>query len=56
MDQIQYRVAMVAYLEGALKFAEEIGDTTTAYLIERSLDEARGKLFGSFDPFEEQLQ
>jgi hypothetical protein len=35
--------AMIAYLEGALQFAEEIKDADTAYLIERALDEARAK-------------
>jgi hypothetical protein len=34
---------MIAYLEGALQFAEEIKDADTAYLIERALDEARAK-------------
>jgi hypothetical protein len=29
---------MIAYLEGALQFAEEIKDADTAHLIERALD------------------
>ena len=45
MDTIQTRAAMIAYLEGALAFAEQIKDGTTAYLIERALDEARGRQF-----------
>jgi len=34
---------MIAYLEGALEFAEKIDDGATAYLIERALDEARSR-------------
>jgi hypothetical protein len=41
------RAAMIAYLEGALEFAEELGEPTTAYLIERALDEARSKAVSS---------
>jgi hypothetical protein len=37
MDKIQVRTAVIAYLGGALKFAEEIKNSTTAYLIERAL-------------------
>jgi hypothetical protein len=47
MDRTQTRAAIVAFLESALKFAEEIDDSTTAYLIERALDEARSWGFSS---------
>jgi hypothetical protein len=47
MDTTQKRTAIIAYLEGALEFAEQIEDGTTAYFIERALDEARGKQFSS---------
>jgi hypothetical protein len=53
MDTTQARTAMIAYLEGALEFAEQIEDGATAYLIERALDEARGKLFSSIVSVEE---
>jgi hypothetical protein len=55
MDDSKIRVAMIAYLEGALECAEQLKDGTTAYLIERSLDEARGRLFSSIASVEEQL-
>ncbi len=43
MDTALQRTAMIAYLEGALEFAEMLKEPTTAYLIERALDEARSK-------------
>jgi len=53
MDKIQARAAMILYLEGALEFAEQIKDATTAYLIERALDEARSQQFSGLPPVEE---
>jgi hypothetical protein len=50
MDATQKHAAIVAYLEGALEFAEQIDDATTAYLIERALDEARDKQFSNMPP------
>ena len=50
MERTQARAAMIAYLEGALEFAEQIKDATTGYLIERALDEARAKQFSSLPP------
>jgi hypothetical protein len=50
MDEGQARAAMIAYLEGALQFAEQIKDAKTAYLIERALDEARAKEISSMPP------
>jgi hypothetical protein len=47
MDTALQRAAMIAYLEGALEFAEKLGEPTTAYLIERALDEARSKAVSS---------
>jgi hypothetical protein len=47
MEGAQVRAAMIAYLEDALDFAEQIKDATTGYLIERALDEARAKQFSS---------
>lgn len=41
--EINQRAAMIAYLEGALEFAEKLEEPTTVYLIERALDEARNK-------------
>lgn len=43
MDATMQRVAMIAYLEGALDFAEKLREPATAYLIERALDEARSQ-------------
>jgi hypothetical protein len=53
MDATQKRTAIIAYLEGALEFAEQIEDETTSYLIERALDEARSKQFSSIPPVDE---
>ena len=53
MEATQSRAVMIAYLEGALAFAEEIKESTTAYLIERALDEARSKQFSGLSPIEE---
>jgi hypothetical protein len=50
VEAAQARAAMIAYLEGALKFAEEIKDGVTAYLIERALDEARGQQITNMPP------
>jgi hypothetical protein len=38
---------MISYFEGALEFAEQMKNATTAYLIERALGEARSKQFSS---------
>jgi hypothetical protein len=43
MNQTQTRAAIMAFLEDALKLAEQIEDSATAYLIERALDEARAQ-------------
>jgi hypothetical protein len=53
MDAVQARAVMISYLEGALEFAERIKDATTAYLIDRALDEARSKQFSSIPPADE---
>jgi hypothetical protein len=34
---------MIAHLERAFEYAQEIGEGATAYLIERALDEARSQ-------------
>ena len=47
MDATQQRTAMIAYLEGALEFAEELDEPATVYLIERALDEARSRSFSA---------
>jgi hypothetical protein len=47
MDRMQTRAAIIMFLEPALKLAEEIDDSTTAYLIERALDETRSQVFSS---------
>jgi proline dehydrogenase len=39
MNDRKIREAIIAFLEDALKLAEEIEDGATAYLIERALDE-----------------
>jgi hypothetical protein len=53
MDTIQIRTAIISYLEGALEFADQIGDASTAYLIERALDEARSRQFSGLAHVEE---
>ena len=53
MDTSQTRSVMISYLEGALEFAEQIKDFTTAYLIERALDEARSRQLSGPPPIEE---
>jgi hypothetical protein len=55
MDDSKIRATMIAHLDGALECAEQLKDSTTAYLIERSLDEARGKPFSGIASIEEQL-
>jgi hypothetical protein len=52
MDVTQTRAAIIAHLETALHLAEQIKDAITAHLIERALDEARGKFSGK-PPVEE---
>jgi hypothetical protein len=47
MDRRQTRAAIITFLESALKFAEGVEDSTTAYLIERALDEARSRAASS---------
>jgi hypothetical protein len=53
MDATQKRTAIIVYLEGALEFAEQIEDGTTAYLIERALDEVRSRQFSSLPHVDE---
>jgi hypothetical protein len=43
MDAMEVRASLIRVLESTVEFAEAIGDSTTAYLIERALDEARSK-------------
>jgi hypothetical protein len=45
MNAVQMRVAMIGLLAGALECAEDLEDASTAYLIERALDEARSRQF-----------
>lgn len=47
MDAHRQRIAMIAQLEAALNLAERLCEPTTAYLIERALDEARSQSFSS---------
>jgi hypothetical protein len=48
-DGTQKRAAMIEHLETALGLAVELSEGTTAYLIERALDGARGRQFVSID-------
>jgi hypothetical protein len=41
LNKTQARMAIVAYLEGAGRLAEELHDGELEYLIERTLDQAR---------------
>jgi hypothetical protein len=47
MSTAQSRAAMIAHLERAFEYAQEINEGTTAYLIERALDEARSQQISS---------
>ena len=44
LDSTQQRAAMIEHLEAALGLAGDLGEVV-AFLIERSLDEARGHQF-----------
>jgi hypothetical protein len=52
METTQKRLLMIHFLEGALKLAEEVKDSATAYLTERALDEARAQQFSGLPPVE----
>jgi hypothetical protein len=43
LDLSQPRAQIIEHLEAALRLADQTGDSLTSYLIERALDEARGK-------------
>jgi hypothetical protein len=43
LDAGKKRGVMIEHLEGALALADELGDGTTGYLIERALDETRSR-------------
>jgi len=47
MNANQMRVALIAFLEGALNCAEDLEDSSTIYLIERALDEVRSRQFSA---------
>jgi hypothetical protein len=49
LDGTQQRAAMIEHLEAALGLASDLGEDIVAFLIERSLDEARGHLFVGID-------
>ncbi len=49
LDGTQQRAAMIEHLEAALGLAGDLGEEIVAFLIERSLDEARGHQFVAID-------
>jgi hypothetical protein len=49
LDSTQQRAAMIEHLEAALGLAGDLGEEILAFLIERSLDEARGHQFVAID-------
>jgi hypothetical protein len=53
VDTNQTRALVVLYLEAALEFVQRIDEPSTAYLIERALDEARSKQFSELPNIEE---
>jgi hypothetical protein len=55
MDKEETRAAIVTFLEEALQLAEQLGESPTAYLIERALDEARSQTFSAVPPHLEPL-
>jgi hypothetical protein len=48
-DSTQQRDAMIEHLQAALGLAGDLGEETTAFLIERAMDEARGKQLVAID-------
>jgi hypothetical protein len=44
-DHAQKRGELIKLLEDALTLSEELRDSTTGFLIERALDEARSRQF-----------
>ena len=48
-DSTQQRDAMIEHLEAALGLAGDLGEESTAFLIERAIDEARGKQLVAID-------
>jgi hypothetical protein len=49
LDGTQQRAPMMEHLEAALGLAGDLGEEIVAFLIERSLDEARGHQFVAID-------
>jgi hypothetical protein len=49
LDGTQQRAAMIEHLEAALGLADGLGEEILAFLIERSLDKARGHQFVAVD-------
>jgi hypothetical protein len=49
LDSTQQRAAMIEHLEAALGLAGDFCEEIVAFLIERSLDEARGHQFVAID-------
>lgn len=49
LNNRQQRAEMIKHLEAALRLAGDLGEETIAFLIERSLDEARGHQFVAID-------
>ena len=49
LDGTQQRAAMIEHLEAALGLAGDLGEEILAFLIERSLDEARGRQVVAID-------
>jgi hypothetical protein len=45
----QKRTALIEHLVSAVGLADELGDSTLGYLIERALDEARSKQMTAID-------
>lgn len=48
-DSTRQRSAMIEHLEAALGLAGDLGEEITTFLIERALDDARGKQFVVID-------
>jgi hypothetical protein len=44
-DNTEDRRKLIEHLEAAMRLAHEMGQPTTAYLIERALDEARAQMW-----------
>jgi hypothetical protein len=49
LDSAKKRIELIECLLGAMALVDELKDTTTGYLIERALDQARSDQVGTME-------